>query len=379
MSEFIIILIMIAVGAAIGGVTNSLAIKMLFRPYKPLYLFNRRLPFTPGLIPKRREELAKQLGRMVVDYLLTPEGIRKKFLDKGFRYEVEQWAKDEARRVLDTEKTIEESLAALGTPNAAVQGEEKLRAIVEERYQRWMEANGDRKLENVLPEAWKDRADERIPVMTDHIIGKIKEYFSGDEGKKIISRMVDDFFESRGTLMNMVQMFMGSESLTGKVQPELIKMLSQDRTKKTLQNLLESEWDSVKALKVHEVAEKAGGDEKITAFLQQAAIEQVQIGSLLSIPIKDLAFPYRQLVIETWVPKMLAFAGDFAAVELERLMKKLHLADVVREQVESFPVEHLEQMVLSISRREFKLITVLGAVLGGVIGAVQGVAVILIG
>ncbi len=379
MTEIIIILGMIAVGAAIGGVTNSLAIKMLFRPYNAVYLFDRRLPFTPGLIPKRREELAKQLGRMVVEYLLTPEGIRKKFLDKGFRYEVEQWAKDEMRRVMDSDKTIEESMAALGTTDASFRGEEKLRSIVEERYQKWMGANGNRKLENVLPEAWKDRTDETIPVITDLIIGKIKEYFSGDEGKKVISRMVDDFFESRGTLMNMVQMFMGSENLTGKVQPELIKLLSQDRTKNTLQNLLEKEWGTVKELKVHTVAEKAGGDEKIMAFLQQTVTEQVELGKLLSVPIKDLASPYRQLVIETWVPKMLAFAGDFVAVELERLMKKLHLADVVREQVESFPVEHLEQMVLSISRREFKLITVLGAVLGGIIGAVQGIAVILLG
>ncbi|RSL34658.1 DUF445 family protein [Salibacterium salarium] len=69
---------MIIIGAVIGGVTNSLAIKMLFRPYRPVYVGKWRLPFTPGLIPKRRGEMAEQMGKMVVTHLLTPERIREK-------------------------------------------------------------------------------------------------------------------------------------------------------------------------------------------------------------------------------------------------------------------------------------------------------------
>ena len=45
---------MIVIGAVIGAATNHLAIKMLFRPYKPYYLFGKQLPFTPGLIPKKK-------------------------------------------------------------------------------------------------------------------------------------------------------------------------------------------------------------------------------------------------------------------------------------------------------------------------------------
>lgn len=73
-------LFMIVIGAAIGAVTNHLAIQMLFRPYRPYYLFGKRVPFTPGLIPKRRDELAKQMGLMVTNHLLTPEGIKKRLL-----------------------------------------------------------------------------------------------------------------------------------------------------------------------------------------------------------------------------------------------------------------------------------------------------------
>ena len=51
-------------GAIIGGFTNHLAIKMLFRPHRPIYIGKFQVPFTPGLIPKRRDELAVQLGKM---------------------------------------------------------------------------------------------------------------------------------------------------------------------------------------------------------------------------------------------------------------------------------------------------------------------------
>ena len=39
------------IGGIIGLITNGLAIKMLFRPYKEIYIGKFRLPFTPGLIP----------------------------------------------------------------------------------------------------------------------------------------------------------------------------------------------------------------------------------------------------------------------------------------------------------------------------------------
>ncbi|MGA9231226.1 MAG: DUF445 family protein, partial [Exiguobacterium oxidotolerans] len=56
---------MIVLGATIGAVTNHLAIRMLFRPLEAKYIGKYRIPFTPGLIPKRRDELAANLGRTV--------------------------------------------------------------------------------------------------------------------------------------------------------------------------------------------------------------------------------------------------------------------------------------------------------------------------
>ena len=59
----------------IGYFTNDLAIKMLFRPYRPLYIGKRQLPFTPGLIPRSQERLAKNVANTIMKSLLTPAEI----------------------------------------------------------------------------------------------------------------------------------------------------------------------------------------------------------------------------------------------------------------------------------------------------------------
>jgi len=64
-------------GGIIGYFTNDLAINMLFRPYKPIYLFKKRLPFTPGLIPRNQERLATRVSDTIMGSLLTPEELQK--------------------------------------------------------------------------------------------------------------------------------------------------------------------------------------------------------------------------------------------------------------------------------------------------------------
>lgn len=74
METFLLILKYIAgpvIGAVIGYLTNWLAVKMLFRPYYPKKIGKLRLPFTPGIIPKRKPALAKAVGDAVGDNLFT--------------------------------------------------------------------------------------------------------------------------------------------------------------------------------------------------------------------------------------------------------------------------------------------------------------------
>ena len=97
----------IVIGALIGAVTNHLAIRMLFRPLEPKYIGKFRVPFTPGLIPKRRDELAANLGRTVVKHLLTPEGIGKRLASPAVRGAVTRLVEQEVMKWTRSEETTE--------------------------------------------------------------------------------------------------------------------------------------------------------------------------------------------------------------------------------------------------------------------------------
>ncbi|HEY9642593.1 MAG TPA: DUF445 family protein [Coleofasciculaceae cyanobacterium] len=64
------------VGGIIGYFTNDIAIKMLFRPYRTLYIGGQRVPFTPGLIPSNQERLAKRIADTIMGSLLTPSELQ---------------------------------------------------------------------------------------------------------------------------------------------------------------------------------------------------------------------------------------------------------------------------------------------------------------
>ena len=68
-------LLTIAFGAVAGGVTNAIAVWMLFHPYEPPVLFGRRLRMLQGAIPKNKARLAVSMGRTVGTKLLSPADI----------------------------------------------------------------------------------------------------------------------------------------------------------------------------------------------------------------------------------------------------------------------------------------------------------------
>ncbi len=72
-------------GAAIGYITNAIAIRMLFRPLQEKRIAGIRIPFTPGIIPRQRGQLAESIGKMVSQRLLTEEVLREKVESPQFR------------------------------------------------------------------------------------------------------------------------------------------------------------------------------------------------------------------------------------------------------------------------------------------------------
>lgn len=78
------------IGGIIGYCTNYIAVKMLFRPLKPVKIGNFTLPFTPGIIPKRKDKLAEAIGDAVGHNLFTKQDLQELFQNSSVRNSILQ-------------------------------------------------------------------------------------------------------------------------------------------------------------------------------------------------------------------------------------------------------------------------------------------------
>ncbi|HZG13348.1 MAG TPA: DUF445 family protein [Kurthia gibsonii] len=374
MNTVITILFMVVIGSLIGGVTNHLAIKMLFRPHNPVYIWGKRLPFTPGLIPRRRDELAKQLGKTVVKYLLTPDTFRAKFFNVTMREKVLEWLGQQTKeKIFTEEKTLQQWLDQAGLSHAPEMIEKKLDDLIVQQVGQVQNVLATQTVEQLLPASWKERAESKIPEISRYILNKGDQYFDTVEGEQAIKGLIDGFLSSKGTFGGMIQMFIGDgSSLVPMLQREVKKFLSSDSTFHVLNNLLQKEWDK---LQVQTVPQLLGALDftSTTERIQKYAREQLAIRDRLDLPLVHYLPDGAKWLQDNVYPKLVETTFTQVENKLEDILSRMDLENVVREQVDKFPVETLEDLVLGISKREFKMITVLGFLLGGIIGVVQGI------
>lgn len=367
--------IMVFVGALIGGVTNFIAIKMLFRPYQPVYLFGKRVPFTPGLIPKRRGELAFQLGKMVVEHLVTPEGIKKRMEDHSFHKQLQTFVSKAVEEWLKKNKTVEEMAGEFGIDLNGDLLNEKLKQAIKLKVEKLF--NNDAALKEVLPEEIKKAIEDLIPAISKMLTEKGAQYFESLEGREAFQKMIGDFFLQKGTFGSMIQMFLGNMQIADKLLPEAVKFFRHQGTIDWLSSVLFKEWHRFIETPVSELANKAN-KEQISDFLAKVIIDQIPMEEKMKEPVSSLLKPYQQTIKETMVPKMVSQALAFLQANVERIMQVLHIDQIVADQVESFSVERLEQVVSAISKKELKMITYLGALLGGIVGFIQSIIILIL-
>ena len=364
------------IGAVIGGLTNHLAIKMLFRPHEAKYIGSWRVPFTPGLIPKRRDELAVQFGRTVTNYLLTPETFKKKLLTPEVEAKAETFLQQKLdEHILHSDKTLNDWLAVAGATGVAEKVEHKVLGVLDVQLESLRLKMTTGKVDEVLPEKWRTEAEERIPQITAYILSQSENYFESDEGRAMFRKLIDDFLASKGTLGSMVNMFFGeSESLVSKVQGEALKFIGAPGTYELVNTIILNEWEKLQKRPVNELLSGFDWD-GLFRSVRSYAKKELALESRLDKTLFDYWPEGANWTAVNVTPALTSFAFQQAEDQLEKSLQKLKIGDMVKEQVDSFPVSVLEDLVLGISKREFKMITVLGAVLGGVIGIVQGLIV----
>jgi len=78
-------LVTIAFGALAGGITNTVAIWMIFHPYEPPRVLGRRLRWLQGAVPKNQQRLAGAIGKTVGTRLLTADDFARILSNPEFR------------------------------------------------------------------------------------------------------------------------------------------------------------------------------------------------------------------------------------------------------------------------------------------------------
>ncbi|HDR4534472.1 MULTISPECIES: DUF445 domain-containing protein [Bacillus cereus group] len=358
-------------GAIIGGYTNHLAIKMLFRPHRPIYIGKFQVPFTPGLIPKRRDELAVQLGNMVVEHLLTPEGIGKKLTNEEFQKGLIHWGQVEVDKVITNEQSLRHMLEKWNVAHVEEEATRKIEHVITEKIHAFLAEYYTYTWEQALPHSVNEKVENAIPNVSAFILERGISFFESEEGKGRLSKMIDDFFASRGTLLNLVGMFLGNVSVVDRVQPEVIKFLGQDGTKQLLTDVLQKEWEKLKGRDVKELEAFVEKEMIVSSVLSAVKVEET-VNKFLNQSVQQACEPVRETIIEKVVPSAVTKGLKWGTENVESILNNLHLAEIVQQEVSTFSTERLEDLVLSITKNELKMITYLGALLGGMIGLVQG-------
>ena len=372
------ILFMAAVGAIIGSLTNRLAITMLFRPHHAKYIGKWKVPFTPGLIPKRRDELAEQLGRTVAHYLLTPELLREKILTNENAEKMAQFLTKKGRTyIFDSEATLNEWLERANATRIIPEVEQKIEQWIDDKVIDVERRLTNDTIEGVVPERFLEEIDDRIPMWSEALLTRGEQFVQSEEGYEAIQAMLNEFLASKGTFGQMAQMLFGdSDTIVRKFQKEALKFLRAENTSHLLEDFLSNEWYRMKHRRVEEVlGDFPWGD--VRTSLKQYAVRTLNLEERLDVPLRAYWPTGGDWYEHTVVPQVVDYAFVEAEKQFGRVIESFDIEGTVKDQVNSFSLDMLERLVIDIANKELKMITWFGGLLGGTIGVVQGIIVIL--
>lgn len=281
------------IGAVIGYFTNLIAVKMLFYPHHPVYVFGHQLPLTPGAIPKGKARLAKSAGKIVQDELFTREDISGRLLTE----EVEKPLIEKVMSILD--ENIKD------TGSILIGGEDK--------YD---------KLEESFTELLSFKITDAIRRMD------IPEVIKS-EGKAMLGEQA-----TNSTLLSLVL----SEKLVDRIMSTVSEKMEEFIDSKGPEMVSE-----ITTSRIHDLGERTP-----LHVLEQAGYDEEFVR-------EKITAAYRESVVNA----------------VNSALRRIDVAKVVEDKINSMAVEELEQGVLTVMKTELNMIVNLGALIGLVIGSLN--------
>lgn len=200
-----------AVGALIGYITNFIAIKMLFRPLKAKYIFGLRLPFTPGIIPREKDRLARSIGSAVGGQLLNKDVIVNTLSSPHFREKIEDFIDGKLREVKTNKSKISEALSFVLNEDESKSLQDSLKGDISKFFaQRIASSETEEKLTPFMQKALHDYIEKQfdnpmikmmlslnpgiIDSIVNYITGKIMELLASNSSR-VIDEFINDEFD----------------------------------------------------------------------------------------------------------------------------------------------------------------------------------------
>ncbi|QLE54706.1 DUF445 domain-containing protein [Nostoc sp. TCL26-01] len=387
-------------GGIIGYFTNDVAIKMLFRPYKAIYISGRRVPFTPGLIPRNQERLAKNISDTIMGSLLTPDELQKlarRLLQTERVQSAILWLLQMAIDQIKTDTNQKSAKIVAGILRDLL-GESLPRLLkVLARREDFLEAQINQIFDQVLLELQLSEEQSTrladwlleivlppdvlrqaiIDFLTDRTIQIIDESFR--EKTSGTYWVVANLFGLRNTLTRLRTFCLDEKEATNDRLKELIKDLQlRDRIKKILQNL------TLQNLPIGTVRQlRKTARESVRQYIQTSGSDLLQ-GLTESVDWENIAgLLLNRLSNSPVVMTSLEVVSQELALILERYLEKdleaivaqaipiLSIDQVIVDRVKSTSPADLEAAIEGIVKNELQAIVTLGGVLGFIVGLFQ--------
>ncbi|MFQ4140716.1 DUF445 domain-containing protein [Chlorogloeopsis sp. ULAP02] len=387
-------------GGVIGYFTNDIAIKMLFRPYRAIYIGGRRLPFTPGLIPRNQERLAKNISKTIMGSLLTPEELQnlaRRLLQPErvesailwlLRMAIDQVKSDKEQKTAKIVAGILRDLLGESLPRllkVLARREDFLEAQINQIFDQIIlefqlsdeQASrlADWLLQVVLPPETIRLAI--IDFLSDRTIQTIDESFR--EKTSGTYWVVANLFGLRNTLSRLRTYCLDEKEATNQLLQEWIQDLRvRDRLKNVLQNL------TLQNLPIGTVRQlRKTTRESVRQYLQTRGSDFLQ-GLSDSVDWHNIAvLLVNRLSTSPVVNTSLEVASQELALILERYLEKdleaivthaipiLSIDQVIMDRVKSTSPADLEAAIEGIVKNELQAIVTLGGILGFIVGLFQ--------
>ena len=348
----------VIVGTVAGGITNAVAVWMLFHPYERRFGLH-------GAIPKNKSRLAKSIGRAVGEKLLTPDDIVAELKSAGLRESFDAKLAEYVAGLLQREwgslrslvpaavgAELERTLGGLGPTLAGSYVDEVQSVAFEQRIRSWVvRARSELSplpMSMVLtPERRADLAAQAATLATDMIEEE---------------RHADDR-STRAKFGDLLLRLAGTERTRNYVERTVSDALARAE-KRTWGDVLAGIDDDTIVGWVLEAARSARAAE-----LAMGAAGGVA-GAVLDKPVGKLG---RWLSPDA--PHRLAAVASPALwrwleAQLPQFLQQLDVETMVERKVLGFSTERIEEIVRNVTQRELDLIVNLGYWLGAVIGIV---------